>query len=98
MPRQLRKVQAFPEMPRDFRKCLISAIPCDIYNIPNSILERSRESSGRGSQLRCRSAGHGRDEEEGRGEEERGGRQKMKKVIPEKKQKHLSSLVLIPEY
>ena len=31
MPRQLRKVQAFPEMPRDFRKCLISAIPCDIH-------------------------------------------------------------------
>ena len=33
MPRQLRKLQAFPEMPRDFRKCLISAIPCDIYNL-----------------------------------------------------------------
>jgi hypothetical protein len=31
MPRQLGKLQAFPEMPRDFRKCLISAIPCDIY-------------------------------------------------------------------
>ena len=31
MPRQLRKLQAFPEMPRHFRKCLISAIPCDIY-------------------------------------------------------------------
>ena len=39
MPRQLRKVQAFPEMPRDFRKCLISAIPCDIYKplVPISV-------------------------------------------------------------
>ena len=31
MPRQLWKLQAFPELPRHLRKCLISAIPCDIY-------------------------------------------------------------------
>jgi hypothetical protein len=31
MPRQLRKLQSFPEMTRHFRKCLISAIACDIY-------------------------------------------------------------------
>ena len=31
MPRQLRKIQAFPELPRHFRKCLISANPCDTY-------------------------------------------------------------------
>ncbi len=30
MPRQLRKLQAFPEMPSHLRKCLISAIACDI--------------------------------------------------------------------
>ena len=28
----LQKVQAFPQLPRHFRKCLISAIPCDIYS------------------------------------------------------------------
>ncbi len=33
MPRQLRKLQAFPEMPSHFRKCVISAIACDIYFI-----------------------------------------------------------------
>ncbi len=31
MPRQLRKLQTFPEMTRHFRKCVISAIACDIY-------------------------------------------------------------------
>ena len=31
MPRQLRKLQEFPELPRHFRKCLISAIPCNRY-------------------------------------------------------------------
>jgi len=31
LPRQLRKIQAFPELPRHFRKCLISANACDIY-------------------------------------------------------------------
>jgi len=35
MPRQLRKLQAFPEMTRHFRKCVISAIACDIYNCEN---------------------------------------------------------------
>jgi hypothetical protein len=29
-PGQLRKLQALPELPRHFRKCLISAIACDI--------------------------------------------------------------------
>jgi len=31
MPRQLREVQAFPELPRHFRKCRISANACDMY-------------------------------------------------------------------
>jgi hypothetical protein len=31
MPRQLRELQAFPELPRHFWKCLISANACDIY-------------------------------------------------------------------
>ncbi len=31
MPRQLRKHQAFLELPRHFRKCRISANACDIY-------------------------------------------------------------------
>ncbi len=31
MPRQLRKLQAFPEMTRHFRNCVISAIACDTY-------------------------------------------------------------------
>ena len=32
MPRHLWKLQAFPELPRHFRKCLISSIACDSYN------------------------------------------------------------------
>ena len=38
MPRQFQKLQAFPEMPRDFWKCLISAIPCNIYTCKNMTL------------------------------------------------------------
>ncbi len=35
MPRQLRKTQAFLELPRHFRKCQISANACDIYKLKN---------------------------------------------------------------
>jgi hypothetical protein len=31
MPRQLRKIQAFLELPRHFQKCQISSNACDIY-------------------------------------------------------------------
>jgi len=34
MPRQLRELQAFPELPRHFRKCRISANACDIHIVP----------------------------------------------------------------
>ncbi len=38
MPRQLRKLQAFPEMTRHFRKCVISAIACDINSTKKYII------------------------------------------------------------
>jgi len=32
LPRQFREYQAFLELPRHFRKCLIPSIPCNIYD------------------------------------------------------------------